>query len=131
LYQFGFGLSYTTFAYRNLKLPAQAKTGESVKVAVEVANTGKMAGDEVVQVYVRAPQAGGPIHSLAGFERIALGPGQKKTVQFELAPRQFSRVESNGRRRVEPGDFDVSIGGSQRAALTKIVRLTGAAKEID
>src|SRR5437667_2574471 len=70
LWPFGFGLSYTTFAYRKLELPKQAATGSEVKMTVEVENTGTMAGDEVVELFVSAP--GGPIRSLEGFQRIAL-----------------------------------------------------------
>jgi beta-glucosidase len=104
LFRFGDGLSYTTFAYRNLNAPKQVKAGEPAKVAVEVENTGKVAGEEVVQLYLSAAKrtASSPIRSLAGFERIALKPGEKKTVEFSLTPKQLSA-----------GSFQIAVGGRQ------------------
>jgi beta-glucosidase len=97
LFPFGYGLSYTTFAYRNLKAPKQAKTGEQVKVSIEVENTGTMAGEEVVQLYVKST-----VRSLEGFQRIALRPKERKTVEFTLLPRQLAK----------PGSYEMSIGGT-------------------
>ncbi|HMC61856.1 MAG TPA: glycoside hydrolase family 3 C-terminal domain-containing protein, partial [Candidatus Solibacter sp.] len=84
LYPFGFGLSYTTFAYRKLSLPGRVKAGDEVQVAVEVENTGSRSGEEVVQLYMSAAGATGPQpkHWLAAFERVALRAGEKKTVRF-------------------------------------------------
>jgi beta-glucosidase len=139
LFPFGFGLSYTTFAYHNLHLPTGASAGDEVKAAVEVENTGKMAGEEVVQLYVTpavlppvspTPSHAAPIRSLAGFERIALRPGERKTVQFALAPRQFSTVTADGRRIAEPGAFEISVGGGQTGAASATLRVGGAAKEL-
>jgi beta-glucosidase len=143
LYPFGFGLSYTTFAYRNLRVPNQVSAGQSVRVAVEVENTGKVPGEEVVQLYLRAmnPSQSIPLRSLQGFERVALRPGERKTVRFELSPRQLSAVNASGRRIVEPGAFEISAGGKQPgflgrldAATTSVVsaplRITGSAKEL-
>jgi len=133
LYPFGFGLSYTTFAYRNLSLPGQVKAGDQVQVAVEVENTGSMPGEEVVQLYMKAGGATGPRprHSLAGFERVALRASEKKTVHFALSPRQFSATQADGRRVVEPGTFEVSIGGSQTGAVTGHIQVGGPAKELN
>ncbi len=83
LYPFGYGLSYTRFSYSGLTVPA-ARTGQPVQVAVQVQNTGSRAGEEVVQLYVKVPGAA-PIHSLEGFQRIALRAGEKKAVQFNVA----------------------------------------------
>jgi beta-glucosidase len=140
LFPFGFGLSYTTFAYRNLRLPNGANAGDPVKVAVEVENTGKVAGEEVVQLYVAPavlppvvpPSASHavPIRSLAGFERIALRPGERKTVQFALAPRQFSTVSADGLRTAVPGSFRISVGGGQGGAVAATLQIGGAAKEL-
>jgi beta-glucosidase len=139
LFPFGFGLSYTTFAYHNLHLPTGANAGDEVKAAVEVENTGKMAGEEVVQLYVTpavlppvssAPSHAAPIRSLAGFERIALRPGERRTVQFALVPRQFSTVSADGRRIAEPGAFEISVGGGQTGAASATLRIGGAAKEL-
>jgi beta-glucosidase len=143
LFPFGFGLSYTTFAYRNLKLPQQSKVGDDVKLTVEVQNTGKIAGEEVVQLYLHnLNQSEAPIRSLAGFTRVALAAGERKTVEFALTPRQLSMTTEGGRRRISPGAFEISVGGKQPgfqgladARTTSVVnariQLTGAAKEID
>jgi beta-glucosidase len=133
LFPFGFGLSYTTFAYRNLHLPGGVNAGDEVKVAVEVENTGKMAGEEVVQLYVKDADVAHhpPIRALAGFERIALRPGEGKTVQFVLAARQFSAVGTNGRRIAGPGAFEISVGGQQSGAAAGTLRIGGAAKELN
>jgi beta-glucosidase len=124
LFPFGFGLSYTTFAYRNLSLPKQAKAGDSVKVSVEVQNTGAAAGDEVVQLYLKSGRAGEPLRSLEAFERITLRPKERKTVQFTLQARQLGRNIARG-YVVEPGTLDISVGGRQPDATSAGV-LTGS-----
>jgi beta-glucosidase len=133
LYPFGFGLSYTTFAYGKLNLPAQVKAGEAVQVGVEVENTGSRSGEEVVQLYIGAEGASAPRprRSLAGFERVALRAGEKKTVHFALSPRQFSATQPGGRRLVEPGAFRVSVGGGQIGAVTGRIEVGGPAKELN
>jgi beta-glucosidase len=136
LFPFGYGLSYTTFAYRNLSLPRQAAAGDPVTVSVEVANTGSRAGEEVVQLYVKTPSEGAPLHSLEGFQRVSLGPKERKQVQFTLSPRQLSSVTAEGRRVIEPGVFELSVGGKQPGAgvtgvLTGKLTIVGAAKELE
>jgi beta-glucosidase len=141
LYPFGYGLSYTTFAYGKLKVPAQTQAGEGIEVTAEVQNTGKAAGEEVVQLYVKAPDPSGtaPVRSLEGFTRLALRPGEKQTVHFTLTPRQLSMITANGRHRVEPGVYAISVGGKQPGppdgATTSVVtgnlRINGPAKELD
>jgi beta-glucosidase len=115
LYPFGFGLSYTTFAYSNLRLPASIRVGENVTVTVGVRNTGGREGEEVVQLYVTDVQAGAPvpIRSLQGVRRVLLKPGETKSVSFSLTPRQLSLIDFQNRRVVEPGVFEVSVGGKQ------------------
>lgn len=115
LFPFGYGLSYTTFAYRNLALPEAVFSGEEVQVSVEVENTGSVPGEEVVQLYVTDVDASAPvpIRSLAGAQRIFLSPGASRTVTFTLTPRQLSLIDSEGERVVEPGVFEVSVGGKQ------------------
>jgi beta-glucosidase len=116
LYAFGFGLSYTTFTYRNLQVsPAQVKAGEPVSVQVEVENTGKIAGDEVVQLYLKDVEASLPIPRLAlqGFTRIHLDPGEKQSVSFNLTARQMSFADESGAWVLEPGEFKVWAGGRQ------------------
>jgi beta-glucosidase len=115
LFPFGYGLSYTTFTYQNLDAPREAASGDAVRVAVEVQNSGKMAGEEVVQLYVKALNASRPmpIRSLAGFKRIALAAGERKKVEFEVSARHFSRAAKSGRLVAEPGMFEISVGGEQ------------------
>jgi beta-glucosidase len=114
LFPFGYGLSYTTFAYRNLSLPGQTAAGEIVNVAVQVENTGKMAGEEVVELYVKSPGAPpAPRRSLAAFTRVDLAAGEKRSLRFSLPARQLSTVRADGRRVVEPGAYEISVGGKQ------------------
>lgn len=116
LYSFGFGLSYTTFTYRDLKItPATVKAGESVSVQVEIENTGQTPGDEVAQLYLKDVEASLPVPllQLQGFTRIHLAPGEKQTVQFNLTASQMSFADENGAGVLEPGEFKVFIGGQQ------------------
>jgi len=115
LFPFGHGLSYTTFAYDELEVPARVGMGEEVAVSVRVRNTGRRAGDEVVQLYVTDLEASAPvpIRSLAGARRIHLEGGEARTVRFTLPPRQLSLIDAEGNRVVEPGAFEVSVGGKQ------------------
>jgi beta-glucosidase len=105
LYPFGFGLSYTRFTYRLLAVPKTASAQREARVQVEVLNTGKLAGEEVVQLYMkrRGDRSELPIRSLEGFERIALKPGEKKFVEFILTPRQLAPA----------GDVEIAVGGKQ------------------
>ncbi|MBN1509841.1 MAG: glycoside hydrolase family 3 C-terminal domain-containing protein [Sedimentisphaerales bacterium] len=114
LYPFGFGLSYTRFEYANLKIqPARARKGASVRATVTVKNTGPHAAEEVVQLYVTDMEASVPvpIAALKGFQRIALKPGQSRTVSFTITPEMMSLIDDIGRSVLEPGDFRVLIGG--------------------
>ena len=124
LYPFGFGLSYTTFEYSNLRLtpPKMGVTGKTV-VSVDVTNTGTRKGDEVVQLYVHDPAASlvRPIRELEGFKRITLEPGEKRTVTLTLSADQMAFYDSRMKRVVEPGMFDVMIGTS--SAEVKTVQL--------
>jgi beta-glucosidase len=116
LYPFGYGLSYTTFAYRNLEIsPAEIKSGESVSVQAEVENTGSVAGDEVVQLYLTDVEASQPVPKLQlqGFTRVRLTPGEKQTVRFTLTPAQMSFTGEDGHWILEPGEFRVWVGGGQ------------------
>ena len=120
LYPFGFGLSYTTFRYSKPRLAADSAGGRNV--TVQVANTGRRAGDEVVELYVSRPDRvaadGLPIRSLRGFKRVALAPGEAKEVTFRLTPFQFAFVDKAGQRTVEPGTYRLGIGGSQEPAIS-------------
>jgi beta-glucosidase len=115
LWEFGYGLSYTTFAYKNLQVPISTNTGNEVKVAVEVTNTGKMDGEEVVQAYVSDMESSVPIpiRSLAGFKKVFLKAGETKKVEITLKPESFSVIDKTYSQVIEPGKFVVSIGGKQ------------------
>ena len=115
LYPFGHGLSYARFEYGNLQLPETVRPDRNVTVAVDVRNVGEMAGEEVVQLYLTDLEASAPvpIRSLQGFLRVHIKPGRKKSVRFTLAPRQLSLIDQDYKRVVEPGTFEVSVGGKQ------------------
>jgi beta-glucosidase len=115
LYPFGYGLSYTTFKYSDLSIPTQAvAAGQPVDADVAVTNTGKVAGDEAVQVYLKFPAVkGAPQIALRGFQRIHLEAGASQKVHFELKNRDLGMVTENGNPIIAPGDYTVSIGGGQ------------------
>jgi beta-glucosidase len=121
LYPFGFGLSYTTFTYSNVRLDqAEARRGETIHVSVDVENTGERPGDEVVQLYLHqcAGSTSRPVRELKGFARIALAPGEKKVVQFALGPDELSFWSSAENTWVQEAEtFDVWVGGDSTAAL--------------
>ena len=115
LFPFGYGLSYTTFKISNLQLslPRINATGK-VTVTVDVENTGRRAGDEVVQLYIRDPVASmtRPVKELKGFQRISLQPGEKKKVEFVLGPEHLGFWNREMRYVVEPGEFRVMVGAN-------------------
>ncbi|HOY51943.1 MAG TPA: glycoside hydrolase family 3 C-terminal domain-containing protein, partial [Prolixibacteraceae bacterium] len=115
LWPFGFGLSYTTFAYSDLKVPEKLVAGEPLTLSVKVTNTGKVAGEEVVQLYLSDEKASTPrpVRQLEGFERISLKAGESRVVSFTLEPRQLSLINNKDQRVIEPGWFMVAVGGKQ------------------
>jgi beta-glucosidase len=114
LYPFGYGLSYTRFAYRNLRLPETANTGEPIHVSVDLENSGPRAGDEVVELYLRHDGVpGAPIRSLEGFRRVSLAPHEKRSVEFTLTARQLSTATATESRVSNPGVVEISVGGKQ------------------
>ena len=115
LYPFGFGLSYTTFAYTELKFQQTLEAGQPLNVSVKVTNTGQRSGEEVVQLYLTDEKATTPrpIRQLEGFERISLKPGESRVVEFTLDPRQLSIINDKEMRVIEPGWFNVAVGGKQ------------------
>ncbi len=115
LYPFGYGLSYTTFAYSGLTVPAgTVRAGDAVEVEATVTNTGARAGDEVAELYLKFPDvAGAPRIALRGFERVHLEPGAQTKVHFELSPRDLSMVTDLGQPIEAEGAYMVSVGGGQ------------------
>ncbi len=115
LYEFGYGLSYTTFEYSNLQiLPDEINNAGKVQVTVDVKNTGKVKGDEVAQLYISdvISSVSTPIKELKGFSRFSLEPGETKTVTFSLLPEDLSLLDLNMKEVVEPGIFEVMVGSS-------------------
>jgi beta-glucosidase len=122
LFPFGFGLSYTTFAYQGLEVqPVAISPGESVKVSVTVTNTGSSAGEEVVQCYVQDCVSGltRPVKELKGFTRLTLKPGESRRVEFILGPNELSYYGPGGKWVLEPGEFKVGVGGDSLVGLDK------------
>ena len=115
LYGFGYGLSYTTFRYSNLAISSTAVVaGQPVEADVLVTNSGKLAGDEVVQLYLKFPDVkGAPIVALRSFERIHLDPGASQKVHFHLNPRDLGMVTDFGSPIIAEGDYTLSLGGGQ------------------
>lgn len=115
LYPFGYGLSYTTFAYSSLSLPrATIHAGDALVAETKVTNAGKRAGDEVAELYLKFPDVNGaPLRALRGFQRIHLKPGESQTVRFELNERDLSMVNESGEPIVAQGEYSLSIGGGQ------------------
>jgi len=115
LFPFGFGLSYTTFAYSNLKVtPARIGAAGEAKVSVTVTNTGKRAGDEIVQLYIRdmVSSVTRPVMELKDFKRISLSPGESKPVELVITPDKLSFLDLNMKNVVEPGWFEIMVGTS-------------------
>jgi beta-glucosidase len=122
LFEFGFGLSYTTFEISNLQLSSSSVSRHGrIRASVTVRNTGSRVGDEVVQLYIHDPVASisQPVRRLRGFERVTLGSGQSRTVTFALDKSDFGFYDDRGRLVVEPGQIDVYAGSSSAATLKK------------
>ncbi len=114
LWGFGYGLSYSEFRYSDLKLSSTTlKAGEPLAATVTVTNTSAVPGDEVVEAYVKTPQAGGPVQALAGFARVRLDPGESGPVTLLLEPRSLSSVDAQGARAVLPGNYRLAVGSAQ------------------
>lgn len=128
LFPFGYGLSYTTFTYSNLRLSSPTiRTGDSVSVAVEVRNVGDRTGDEVVQLYTRDNVASveEPIKELKGARRVTLQPGETRTVTFKLGPDAFALYDREMRRVIEPGAFTISAGTNSVDVTSVPLQVTG------
>jgi beta-glucosidase len=115
LFEFGYGLSYTTFSYANLAInPLKTGPGGDVNISFDVTNTGNRSGSEVVQLYINdvISSVTTPVKELKGFEKVALEPGEKKTVHLKLSPEDLSLFDSDMHFIVEPGIFEVMVGSS-------------------
>jgi beta-glucosidase len=125
LYTFGFGLSYTTFKFINLRLEKSViSKDESTSVSIDVKNTGHRSGDEVVQMYIRdiVSSVTRPIKELRGFKKIHLNPDETKTVTIPILPEHLAFTDINREYNVEPGDFMIMVGSSsQDSDLQKLV----------
>jgi beta-glucosidase len=121
LYPFGYGLSYTTFQIKNLKISeTQIKIGESVTLTVEVTNAGQVSGDEVVQVYIHQKWGSDsrPMRELKGFERITLQPGEISQVSFQLGPEELRYWSTNTKSWIQDAAaFDIWVGSDSQATL--------------
>jgi len=127
LYPFGYGLSYTTFAFSNLKFDKDSlAANEDLTATVVVKNTGKIAGDAVVQIYLSHPGIDdAPIRSLAGIRRVSLNPDESKSVSIEIPNRNLSVVTPEGARRIIPGKVQVWVGDGQPVARVGLARAAG------
>lgn len=112
LYPFGYGLSFTKFKFKKLNVPQEVRIGDTISISAEVVNTGKSAGEEVVQLYLShkdiAPEA--PNSQLVGFQKVMLQPGERKIVHFKLSPRNLAYVDETGGVNTMPGKIKVYIG---------------------
>jgi beta-glucosidase len=127
LYPFGFGLSYTTFKFKNVRLKKKKiRAKDSTQVLVDVTNTGKREGTEVVQMYIRdlVSSVTRPIKELKGFQKILLKPGETKTVALDITPESLAFYDIHMKYVVEPGEFEIMVGNSSRDCDLQKVILT-------
>lgn len=131
LYPFGHGLSYTRFTYGPAQLSARSVGADGeITVTTEVANTGPMDGEEVVQLYLTHPgKAGAPVRALQGFQRVALKRGERRAVSFTLRDQALSVVGPDGVRRIDPGRVEVWVGGGQPVSRPGLAQAPGAKAE--
>ena len=127
LYPFGYGLSYTTFNYKNIKADKSKITkNESVTISIDITNTGKIAGEEVVQLYIQDEFASmtRPVKELKGFQKINLKPGETKNINFNISPDMLSFLNKDMKKIVEPGKFNIMIGGNSVDLITTSFEVT-------
>lgn len=117
LFPFGFGLSYTSFEYRDLKIIPPVDPIAGFRVAVTLKNAGSVTADEVVQLYLSALEThmSTPLSQLIAFQRVSLKPGQVKTIHFNVKPEMLMLVDEDGRQKLEPGKYQLSAGGCSPA----------------
>ncbi|MDE6692088.1 MAG: glycoside hydrolase family 3 C-terminal domain-containing protein, partial [Muribaculaceae bacterium] len=126
---FGYGLSYTSYDYSNLSVDSSVPTdGEEINISLDVANTGDTAGEEIIQLYISPTDVSQQLKpiKLAGFSRVALNPGEKKTVRFIMSPQQFG-YWADKKWHISPGDYVIKAGASSSDIRTqRTVTLTGS-----
>jgi beta-glucosidase len=130
LFPFGYGLSYTTFTYRNLSLsPRQLLPGGTLRIEVEVLNSGNRAGQEVVQLYVhdKVASVARPVKVLRRFTRVHLSPGEARKLSFEICMDDVAFYGLDLDRIAEPGEFTVFVGGSSESTVEDTFALIGSA----
>ncbi len=135
LYDFGFGLSYTSFSYTNLVAPEITETSKEIKVSIDVSNAGELDGEEVVQLYFTNPVEDelNTVRTLIGFERIFLKANETKNVNFTITPKQLARLNNKNKLEVPSGEIIIAIGGKQpndqrikdKVAVVRKIKLTG------
>jgi beta-glucosidase len=132
LYTFGYGLSYTKFSYSNLRINATCKINTPVKVTVDIQNSGERDGEEVVELYIKNMNKGvqSPLLALKGFKRISLKKVEKQTVKMTIKPSDFSVITDNSEAIIEPGSYQISIGGRQPAKKGEVQKTNVLAKTI-
>jgi beta-glucosidase len=114
LFTFGYGRSYTSFAYSHLKLPASINAGDPITIEAELKNTGSRAGDEVAELYLTQPRGDDtPQRILAGFQRVHLAAGETKHITLTITPRSLSQVDAEGNHVILSGDYTLSLGSTQ------------------
>lgn len=126
LFPFGYGLSYTTFKYENLKIePKEIRPDGELQVSIDVTNTGKYAGDEIVQLYIHdiVSLPTRPIKELKDFAKINLKPGETKTVYFKLTPEKLQYIDMDMKRTVQPGEFEIMVGKNSIEYLSEILKV--------
>jgi beta-glucosidase len=132
LYTFGYGLSYTTFTYTNLRLNNNSKVNSPVKVSVDIQNTGKRDGTEVVELYIKNLNKATPtpLLSLKGFQRLSLKKGEKRTITMTIKPGDFSVINNDSEAIVKSGSYEVFIGGGQPAKTSQAQKTNVMSKKI-
>ena len=139
LYPFGFGLSYTSFVYSDLQVSkSRIKGNETIQATVTLTNTGKVASDEVAQLYITHEQTGGaadpdilkeaPLYALKGFQRVSLAPGASVKLNFVLTPDKLSLIDQQGKPQIPAGKVKISIAGSLPGSRSEAL---GAAKAVE